>query len=399
MKILVLNCGSSSIKFQLINMEDERVITSGLFERIGTEESVLTVKWDGKKEKLEKVALNHAEGIKIVLETIVDPKYNIISSMEEITAVGHRVVHGGEKFVKSQLITKEVEDGIREYISLAPLHNHANLQGIEAAKAVLPNVPQIAVFDTAFHQTMPEKAYIYNIPYRYYEENRIRKYGFHGTSHRYISKRVYELLGKNEGDDLKLISCHLGQGASLAAIKNGKSIDTTMGLTALSGIPMGTRSGDIDPSVVLHLGKTLDLSYDDLNNILNKESGAYGLSGVSADFRDIEAAALEDNKRAILALESNAYNVAKAIASYIAVLGGVDVIAFAGGLGENGIETRERVCKYLEAFGIKLDLNENNIKGEEKVISKEDSSALIYIVPTNEELMIARDTKEIVENM
>lgn len=397
MKILVLNCGSSSIKFQLINMEDEKVLIKGVYERIGYEDAFCTYKNGEIKEKIVLNTPNHVAGIKAILEEIVKEKYGAIKDISEIDAVGHRVVHGGEKYSESILIDENVIAGIEENKELAPLHNGANLDGINAISELLPEIPQVAVFDTAFHQTMDEVQYIYNIPYEYYEKDKIRKYGFHGTSHRYITDRVYEIKNLKKGEDLKLITCHLGQGASIAAIKNGKSIDTTMGFTPLAGLPMGTRSGDIDPSVVTYLGKKYNMSFEELDNMLNKKSGVLGVSGVHSDFRDVEEAAANGNKRAELALETNAYNTARFILGYIGLLDGVDVIAFAGGLGENGPETREKICKYLNCFGIKLDEEKNNVRGKETVISTDDSEAEVWIIPTNEEIMIARDTLNLIK--
>lgn len=397
MKILVLNCGSSSIKFQLINMEDEKVLIKGVYERIGYEDAFCTYKNGEIKEKIVLNTPNHVAGIKAILEEIVKEKYGAIKDISEIDAVGHRVVHGGEKYAESILIDENVIAGIEENKKLAPLHNGANLDGINAISELLPEIPQVAVFDTAFHQTMDEVQYIYNIPYEYYEKDKIRKYGFHGTSHRYITDRVYEIKNLKKGEDLKLITCHLGQGASIAAIKNGKSIDTTMGFTPLAGLPMGTRSGDIDPSVVTYLGKKYNMSFEELDNMLNKKSGVLGVSGVHSDFRDVEEAAANGNKRAELALETNAYNTARFILGYIGLLDGVDVIAFAGGLGENGPETREKICKYLNCFGIKLDEEKNNVRGKETVISTDDSKAEVWIIPTNEEIMIARDTLNLIK--
>ena len=396
MKILVLNCGSSSIKFQLIDMTDEKVLIKGTYERIGCDDAFCTYKAGEIKNKVEKPTPTHVEGIKAILEEIVKDEYNAIKSINEIDAVGHRVVHGGEKYSKSVLIDEDVIKGIEENKALAPLHNGANLDGIEAISKNLPGVPQVAVFDTAFHQTMEKVQYIYNIPYEYYEKDKIRKYGFHGTSHRYIKDRLNEIKNLKDGDDFKLITCHLGQGASIAAIKNGKSVDTTMGFTPLAGLPMGTRCGDIDPSVVTYIGKKYNMNYDELDNMLNKKSGVLGVSGVHSDFRDVEEAANNGNERAKLALETNAYNTARFILGYIGLLNGVDAIAFAGGLGENGPETREKILEYLECFGIKLDKEKNNVRGKEALISSDESKAEIWVIPTNEEIMIARDTLNII---
>ena len=388
MKILVLNCGSSSLKFQLINMENNERLAKGNFERIGGMKTTLKLNVGGKKEELVHIARDYDEAISFVLEVLLKPEYNIIKSLDEITAVGHRIVHGGEMFSKSVLINDDVIKEIEKCIDLAPLHNPAGVAGIKAAKNALPNVPMVAVFDTSFHQTMPEKAFIYQLPYKYYEDYKIRKYGFHGISHRYVANRISEILGRK---DLKIINCHLGQGASLCAIKDGKSIDTTMGLTPLAGVPMGTRCGDVDPSIIPTVMKLYDIQPDEMLRIMNKESGAWGVSGVSTDFRDIERTAADGDERSILALESRAYIIAQYIAKFIVTLNGVDVITFAGGIGENGFEERERICGYLECFGIKLDKERNLTRGEEYKISSDDSKVDIYIVPTNEEIVIAED--------
>ncbi len=395
MKILVLNCGSSSLKYQLIDMETEEVMAKGYLEKIGLDDSFLTHNVNGEKHKIEKKISNHEEGIKLVIEQLLDKDYGVIKDLSEIDGVGHRVVHGGEKFSGSVVITDEVEEAIKECIPLAPLHNPAGITGIEACKKAIPGVPMVGVFDTAFHQTLPEKAYMYAIPYEYYEKYGIRKYGFHGTSHRFVSQRVAEIIGKPI-EDLKIIACHLGQGASLCAIKNGKSVETTMGLTPLAGVPMGSRSGDIDPSIVTFLMKNENLTCDEMDNILNKKSGKLGLSGISIDDRDIEAAAKEGNKRAELAIENFTYQVAGYIGKLACQMGGVDVITFAGGVGENGIEAREQILSYLEFLGVKLDKERNNCRGKEVEISTDDSKIKVYVVPTNEELMIARDTRDLI---
>ena len=397
MKILVLNCGSSSLKFQLINMENNERLAKGNFERIGGMKTTLKLNVGCKKEELVHIARDYDEAISFVLEVLLKPEYNIINSLDEITAVGHRIVHGGEMFSKSVLITEDVIKEIEKCIDLAPLHNPAGVAGIKAAKNALPNVPMVAVFDTAFHQTMPAKAYIYQIPYRYYTSYKIRKYGFHGASHKYVAERVSQIYGRTE--DLKIINCHLGQGASICAIKDGKSMDTSMGLTPLAGIPMATRCGDIDPAIIPYVMKKDNLQPEDIEDILNKQSGAWGVSGVSSDYRDIEDGYNMKDPRSILALESQAYKIAQYIGQYIISLGGLDVLTFAGGVGENGIETRERVCKYLEPFGIKMDPELNNVKGKERKISTEDSNVDIYVIPTNEELMIAKETAELVKNI
>lgn len=395
MKILVLNCGSSSLKYQLINMENEEVMAKGYLEKIGLPDSFLTHTVNGEKHKIEKKIDNHEEGIKLVVDQLLDNEYGVIKDLKEIDAVGHRVVHGGEKFSGSVLITDDVIAAMKECIPLAPLHNPAGITGIEACQKALPGVPMVGVFDTAFHQTLPEKAYMYAIPYEYYEKYGIRKYGFHGTSHKFVSQRVAEVMNKPI-EDLKIISCHLGQGASLCAVDGGKSIETTMGLTPLAGVPMGSRSGDIDPSIVTFLMKNENLSSDEMDKILNKQSGKLGLSGVSIDDRDIEAAAKEGNKRAQLAIDNFAYQVAGFIGKLAVQMKGVDVITFTAGIGENGIDARKNICEYLGVLGIKIDNEKNNCRGKEVEISTPDSKVKVYVIPTNEELMIARDTKEIV---
>ena len=396
MKVLVVNCGSSSIKYQLINMENESVMAKGYLEKIGLPDSFLTHTVNGEKRKIEEHINNHEEGIKLVLAQLTHPEYGVISSLDEIGAVGHRVVHGGEKFSSSVLINDAVMEAMKECIPLAPLHNPAGITGIEACKKVLPNVPMVGVFDTAFHQTLPEKAYIYAIPYEYYEKYGIRKYGFHGTSHRFVSKRVAEVMNKPI-EDLKIITCHLGQGASLCAVDAGKSVDTSMGLTPLAGIPMGTRSGDIDPSIVTFLMNKENLTPDQMDNILNKKSGKLGVSGVSFDDRDIEKAIAEGNERAALALKVFAHKVKFYIGAYIAEMNGVDAIAFTAGIGENNIKMRKDVCSSLTYLGVKLDEEKNNVRGEERIISADDSKVQVLLVPTNEELAIARETLALVK--
>ena len=388
MKVLVLNCGSSSLKCQLIDMENEERIMKGHYDRIGGSRSSLRFNVRGDKVEFEHPARNFEEAIAFILSLLVSKDYNVVKSLDEIGAVGHRIVHGGEKFTESVVIDDNVIDAIEECITLAPLHNPAGLAGIHACKKLLPNAPMVAVFDTSFHQTLPEKAYIYQLPYKYYEDYKIRKYGFHGISHRYIAGRIAEITGR---DDLKVINCHLGQGASLCAINAGKSVDTTMGLTPLAGVPMGTRCGDVDPSIIPTVMKLYDIKPDEMLRILNKESGAWGVSGVSTDFRDIERAAADGDKRSILALESRAYIIAQYIAKFMVTLGGADYITFSGGVGENGFEERERICNYLEFAGVKLDPELNKVRGKEAVISTEDSRVKLHIVPTNEEIMIARD--------
>ncbi len=396
MKILVVNCGSSSLKYQLIDMETEEVMAKGYFERIGLEGSFLTHKVGGQKYKIEKNIKNHAEGMEIVIEQLLHKDYGVISNLDEIDAIGHRIVHGGSKFTKSVLVDDEVIKGIEDAIQFAPLHNPAHLQGIYACQKALPGKPNVVVFDTAFHQTMPEKAYMYAIPYEYYEKYKVRKYGAHGTSHKFVSKRVAEIMNKPI-EDLKIISCHLGQGASLCAIKDGKCVDTSMGLTPLGGIPMGTRSGDLDPSVVTFLMEKENISPADMETLLNKKSGKLGLSGVSSDDRDVEAAANEGNKRAQLAMDVFMYQVAGYIGRFAAQMNGVDVITFEAGIGENGIAVRKGICDYLGFLGVEIDEEKNNCRGEEVEISTPDSKVKVYVVPTNEELMIARETMDLVK--
>ena len=394
MKILVLNCGSSSLKFQLINMDNNERMAKGNFERIGGMKTTLHLNINGKKEDLLHIARDYDEAIEFVLEVLQKPEYELIKSLDEIGAVGHRIVHGGEMFSSSVVINDEVVSEIEKCIDLAPLHNPAGVAGIKAAQKVLPNIPMVAVFDTAFHQTMPAKAYIYQIPYRYYTSYKIRKYGFHGTSHRYVAQRISEIIGR---EDLKLINCHLGQGASLCAIKDGKSIDTSMGLTPLAGIPMATRCGDIDPAIIPYIMKRDNLGPEDIEEILNKQAGAWGVSGVSSDYKDIEDGYNMGDQRSILTLESQAYKISQYIYQYIISLGCLKVLTFAGGVGENGMETRERICKYLEPFGAKLDLELNKVRGKERCISTQDSKIKIYVIPTNEELMIAKETFDLIK--
>ncbi len=395
MKILVLNCGSSSLKYQLINMDTEEVIAKGTYERIG-EQSFLTHKVNGEKIRLDNPVKNHKEAIDFMVEQLLDPKYNTIKSLEEIDGIGHRVAQGADKFSSSVLIDEEVIRKIDECAALAPVHNKAAITGIRAAMEAMPGKPNVAVFDTVFHQTMPEKAFMYPIPNKFYEKYGIRKYGFHGTSHKYVSNRIAALLGKNV-EDLKTVVCHLGQGASLCAVKGGKSVDTTMGLTPLGGIPMCARSGDLDPSVVTYLMKKENLTPDEAELMLNKEAGILGLSGVSADFRDIEAEAAKGNKRAELAIEAYAYKVAQYIASYIVSLEGLDTIVFTAGIGENQFNARRKICENLKCFGVEIDEEKNHEFRDEGRISTENSKVEVWVVPTNEELMIARDTKDIIK--
>ncbi len=395
MKILVLNCGSSSLKFQLIDMENEERLVKGNFERIGGMKTTLKLNIRGEKSEILRIARDYDEAISFVLEVLQKPENNLISSIDEIEAVGHRIVHGGELFGESVFITDEVINEIEKCIDLAPLHNPAGLAGIRAAQKALPGKPMVAVFDTAFHQTMPAKAYIYQIPYRYYTSYKIRKYGFHGTSHRYVANRAAELLNR-KFEDLKIITCHIGQGSSICAIDKGKSVDTSMGLTPLAGIPMATRSGDIDPAIIPYIMKKENLQPEDIEQMLNKQSGAWGVSGVSSDYKDVEDGYAMKDPRSVLALDSQAYKIAQYIGQYYITLDGLDVLVFTGGVGENGLETRQRVCEYLKVIGIELDEVENNIKGKEKCITTKNSKIPVYVIPTNEELMIARDTHKLV---
>ena len=394
MKILVLNCGSSSLKFQFIDMEKNELLAKGNFERIGGMKTTLKLNIGGKKEDILHIARDYDEAISFVLEVLQRKENNLINDLSEIGAIGHRIVHGGELFKDSVIIDDEVISEIEKCTDLAPLHNPSAVAGIKATKKILPDVPMVAVFDTAFHQTMPSKAYIYQIPYRYYTSYKIRKYGFHGTSHKYVAERIAEIENRN---DLKIINCHLGQGASVCAIKSGISVDTSMGLTPLAGIPMATRCGDIDPAIIPYIMKKDNLGPEDIEEILNKQSGAWGVSGVSVDYKDIEDGYNMGDQRSILTLESQAYKIAQYIGSYMITLGGLDVLTFAGGVGENGIEKRERICKYLEPIGVILDLEKNKIKGKEKCISSDSSKVKIYIVPTNEEYMIAKETYKLIK--
>ena len=395
MKILVVNCGSSSLKYQLIDMQDENVMAKGYLERIGQEGSFLTHTVNGEKHKIEKKISNHEEGMELVVEQLLHPEYGVIKDLNEIDAIGHRIVHGGEKFTESVLVDDEVIKGIEDAIKFAPLHNPAHLQGIYACQRAFPSKPNVVVFDTAFHQTMPKKAYMYAIPYEYYDKYKVRKYGAHGTSHRFVSKRVAEIMNKPV-EDLKIITCHLGQGASLCAVKDGKSVDTSMGLTPLAGVPMGSRSGDIDPSLVTFLMEKEGLTPQEMDTILNKKSGKLGLSGISIDDRDIEAAIKEGNERAKLAIDNFVYQVAGYIGRFAAQMNGVDVITFAGGVGENGIDARKQIYEYVGFLGVKIDDEKNNCRGKEVEISTPDSKVKVFVIPTNEELMIARDTRDLV---
>lgn len=397
MKILVINCGSSSLKYQLMDMENENPLSTGLVERIGIEGSKLIQKVEGRdKYVLTTPMKNHKVAISHVIETLLDDVQGVIKSADEIGAVGHRVVHGGEKYSNSVIIDDEVMKDLEEFAVLAPLHNPPNITGINACKELMPDTTMVAVFDTAFHQTMPEKAFLYGLPYELYKENHIRKYGFHGTSHKYVSKRAAEMLDKDV-KDLKLITCHLGNGASVAAVRGGVSVDTSMGFTPLEGLLMGTRCGDIDPAIIPYLMDVKGYSYDEVNDIMNKKSGVLGLSGVSSDFRDIEDAANEGHYRAKLALDVFHYRVKKYIGYFMAAMNGVDAVIFTAGLGENAVETREEIITDLEWFGIELDKEKNKVRGKEKIVSTDGSKVKIIVIPTNEELMIARDTLSLVK--
>ena len=395
MKTLVINCGSSSLKYQLIDMSTEECMVQGLVERIGIEGSVLTQKVEGKDKYVINTEIkNHKDAIKLVLEALIDPVHGVIKSMDEISAVGHRVVHGGEKYSDSVLINDEVLQSIKDCIVLAPLHNPPNIIGIEACKELMPNTPMVAVFDTAFHQTMPKHSYICPLPYDLYKKYGIRKYGFHGTSHKYVSNKVAEAMGKDI-KDLKIVTCHLGNGCSLAAVKNGKSVDTSMGFTPLAGVMMGTRSGSIDPSVISFLIEQHGYTIEEIDELLNKKSGVLGISGVSSDFRDVLAAGEAGNERAKLALEIFYYKVRTQIAAYAGAMGGIDVIVFTACIGENSSITRKEILKGLEFFGFELDEEKNELRGNIQEISTENSKVKVYVVPTNEELMIARDTSKL----
>ncbi len=395
MNVLVINCGSSSLKFQLINSDSEAVLAKGLCERIGIDGRLTYQPAGGEKNTKDLPMPTHTEAIQFVIDALTDAETGVVKSLAEIDAVGHRLVHGGEKFACSVVITEEVLDTMEECNDLAPLHNPANLIGVRACQEIMPNVPMVGVFDTAFHQTMPEKAYMYGLPYEYYEKYKVRRYGFHGTSHSFVSKRTAEILNRPY-DDTKTIVCHLGNGASISAVLNGKSVDTSMGLTPLEGLVMGTRSGDIDPAILEFIAKKEDLDIAGLMNVLNKKSGVHGLSGISSDFRDLSAGAAEGNKRAQIALDVFCYRVAKYVGSYVAAMNGVDAIAFTAGIGENDGYVREQVCSYLGYLGITIDAQANKARGEEVEISTPDSKVKVLVVPTNEELAIARETVALV---
>ena len=396
MNVLVINCGSSSLKFQLINSDSEEVLAKGLCERIGIDGSLTYQPAGGEKVKSAKDMPTHTEAIQFVIDALTNPETGVVKSLDEIGAVGHRLVHGGEKFASSVVITDEVKKAVEECNDLAPLHNPANLIGVNACQKLMPNTPMVAVFDTAFHQTMPEKAYMYGLPYAYYDKYKVRRYGFHVTSHSFVSKRAAEIVGKPY-DATKTIVCHLGNGASVCAVLNGRSVDTSMGLTPLEGLVMGTRSGDIDPAILEFIAKKENLDIEGLMKVLNKDSGVYGLSnGLSSDFRDLSAAAEDGNEQAKVALEVFAYRVAKYVGSYTAAMNGVDNIVFTAGIGENDKEIREEICAYLEFLGIKIDKEANAKRGEEVIISTPDSKVKVLVIPTNEELAIARETVALV---
>ena len=396
MKILVLNCGSSSLKYQLINMENEEVMAKGVYERIGQDNSFVTHKVNGEKYVIEKAAPTHDEAVSVMIEQLTNKEYGVVSDLSEINAVGRRIVHGGERFKQAVIVDEDVIKGIGECADLAPVHNPGALMGIQACKKLMPGKPMVTVFDTAFHQTIPEERFLYPIPYRYYNKFKVRKYGFHGTSHSYVSKRVAEVVGKPI-EDLKIVVCHLGQGASLCAVQGGKSVDTSMGLTPLGGIVMCARSGDLDPSIVTYIMKKEGKTPEEMDQMLNKESGIFGISGVSPDVRDIEAASKEGNERAALALKAYDLNIAQYIAKYAVAMGGVDIIAFTAGVGENQIIRRAGICKNLEFLGVKLDESKNNIRSEEAEITTADSKIKAYVIPTNEELVIARETMDLIK--
>ncbi len=396
MNVLVINCGSSSLKYQLIDSVTEDVLAKGLCERIKIDGKLKHTPTGKEMVEIDSPMPDHTAAVELVLKMLTDPVHGVISSLDEIGAVGHRIVHGGEKFASSTLITDEVIQAITDCNDLAPLHNPANLIGIDSCRKLMPEVPMVAVFDTAFHQTMPEKAYLYGIPYEYYETYKIRKYGFHGTSHSFVSKHTAELLGK-QPEQLKTIVCHLGNGASICAVKYGQSVDTSMGLTPLDGLVMGTRSGTIDPAVVEFLAQKEQKTISEVLDILNKKSGVFGVSGVSSDFRDLEQAIREGNERAAIAMEVFCYRVAQYVGSYTAVMNGVDAIAFTAGVGENNSTVRKKVCEYLGYLGVVLDDTKNQIRGEDTIISASDSKVAVLVVPTNEELAIARETVALVQ--
>lgn len=397
MKVLVINCGSSSLKYQLFNMNDKSVLAKGLVERIGLEKGMLKHEPSGKDEfEVTKNIPDHKVAVKMMLDALLDDKHGVLKDISEISAVGHRIVHGGEKFSDSVKITDEVMEVVKECVQVAPLHNPPNIIGIEATQELLPDVPMVGVFDTAFHQTMPEEAYMYGIPYELYEKYGIRRYGFHGTSHSYVSKQAAKFLDMPL-EKLKMITLHLGNGSSISAIKGGKSIENSMGFTPLEGIIMGTRCGNIDPSIVPFIMEKEDIGLDEINDYINKKCGVLGISGVSSDFRDLETAAEKGNKRAKLALDVFAYQAKKFIGSYVAAMNGLDVVVFTGGIGENSITMRQSICKDMDYLGIKLDQEKNNVRGENALISADDAKVKVVVIPTNEELMIALETVSLVK--
>lgn len=400
MNVLVINCGSSSLKYQLINSETEDLLAKGLVERIGIAGSCITHTPAGKDKVVKETEIpDHNKAVKLVIDALTDEEHGVIKSLDEIGAVGHRVVHGGEKFTQAVLIDDSVKADIEELSSLAPLHNPANLIGINSCSANMPNTPQVAVFDTAFHQTMPKKAYMYGLPYEYYEKYKVRRYGFHGTSHDFVSAHAAELIGKDR-KDLKIIVCHLGNGASISAVQNGECIDTSMGLTPLEGLIMGTRSGDLDPAILQFICEKEGLSADEMNTVLNKKSGVYGLSNyLSSDFRDLDIAANDGNEYAKLALDTYCYRVAKYIGAYTAAMQGVDIIAFTAGCGENNYAVRAGVCSYLGYLGVAVNDEKLRIRGEDLIVSEPDSKVTVMIVPTNEELSIARQTLDVLKSV
>ena len=396
MKILVLNCGSSSLKYQLINMENENVLASGKYERIGEEEAFITHKVNERKIEIKNPAYNHTEAIDFTLKQLINPEYKVIDSLDEINSIGHRLVHGGEKIAESVIIDENVINVLKEYTDLAPLHNPACILGIEACQNVMPGKPMVGVFDTAFHHSIPKQRFIYPIPYKYYKEYGVRKYGFHGTSHMYVSQRLAEIENKPISS-MKVVTCHLGQGSSICAVEGGKSVDTSMGLTPLGGIPMVTRCGDLDPSILLYLMKKEKMTVKEMEDILNKESGVSGISGLAPDFRVIEQAANDGDEKAKIAIDNFKYTVATYIAKYAVAMNGIDTIVFTGGVGENQINIRKGICEHLKFMGVEIDEDLNNMRGEEKLVSKPDSKVKIYVIPTNEELMIAKETERLIE--
>ena len=395
MKILVINCGSSSLKYQLFDMDHESVLAKGLVERIGIDGSQIKHTKTGLETLVQQTPIpDHKVAIKLVLDTLLGSSHGVLTSLDELSAVGHRVVHGGEDFASSVKIDAKVLEAVKRCVPLAPLHNPANIMGIEAVLEALPNVPQVGVFDTAFHQTMPQHAFMYGVPYGYYEKYKVRRYGFHGTSHYFVSRRAAEMVGQPI-EKLKIITCHLGNGSSITAVNGGKSVDTSMGFTPLAGVLMGTRSGDVDPALLPFIAKTEKMGMDEIDMLLNKKSGLLGISGISSDLRDVEDAALKGDKRAQLAVNMLNYDIKKFVGAYAAAMGGVDVLVFTAGVGENSIPTRAAVCEGLEFLGIKIDPEKNDVRGKEADVSAADSRVRVLVIPTNEELMIARDTKRL----